>query len=491
MTPIQETEIDMEKLEKRTMPSLTWRINEEKAEVRGETDELDAMRQAVSKILQTERYRYAVYDWNYGVELEDLYGKNVSYVIPELKRRIEDALLADDRVTAVTDFSFREEKGQRDGGIYGIYDFRGSDGREDGGYMMAVSYEELMEKKLDRIDDRRDKRQGSLIYDALAPNAAETAQFYADLDLLADRTFADTAVGEDLTRRAAERGMLRKGAVKATFYGRFLDADGAVYPVENGTRFALEEYKYIVLGREADGRYILECETEGACGNVYLGELLPLETMPDLAKATLEELRTDGEDAEGDEELRKRFFASFDADAFGGNIADYKRKVNAMQNVGGLKVYPAWNGGGTVKLVLIDQGWRRPTETELAALQKEIDPESKGEGYGIAPIGHKVTVEGVTEVRCNIALQLSVAEDVTKGTVLTKLTEGFSAYFEELRKNWADSDFLTVRISHLESRALETDGVVDVSDCGINGGSGNLILGANDVPVLGEIEVKQ
>ena len=42
---------------------------------------------------------------------------------------------------------------------------------------MAVSYEELMEKKLDRIDDRRDKRQGSLIYDALAPNAAETAQF--------------------------------------------------------------------------------------------------------------------------------------------------------------------------------------------------------------------------------------------------------------------------------------------------------------------------
>ena len=108
---------------------------------------------------------------------------------------------------------------------------------------MAVSYEELMEKKLDRIDDRRDKRQGSLIYDA-----AETAQFYADLDLLADRTFADTAVGEDLTRRAAERGMLRKGAVKATFYGRFLDADGAVYPVENGTRFALEEYKYIVLG---------------------------------------------------------------------------------------------------------------------------------------------------------------------------------------------------------------------------------------------------
>ena len=111
MTPTQEVELKMSEIEKKTMPSLTWKINEERAEVRGTVDELEAMQQAVSKILQTERYRYAIYDWNYGVELEDLYGKNVSYVIPELKKRIEDALLADDRVTAVTDFSFRQEKG--------------------------------------------------------------------------------------------------------------------------------------------------------------------------------------------------------------------------------------------------------------------------------------------------------------------------------------------------------------------------------------------
>lgn len=111
MTPSAEIELDMTKIEKTTMPSLTWKINEERTEVRGETDELDAMRQAISKILRTERYRYVIYDQNYGVELEELYGQNMSYVIPELKRRIEDALLADDRVTAVTDFSFSEEGG--------------------------------------------------------------------------------------------------------------------------------------------------------------------------------------------------------------------------------------------------------------------------------------------------------------------------------------------------------------------------------------------
>jgi hypothetical protein len=111
MTPKQDVEIDMERIEKVTMPSLTWKIWADKRQVRGTVDEWEAMEQAVHKILQTERYRYAIYDWNYGVELEDLYGKNVAYVIPELKKRIEDALLSDDRITAVTDFSFQQEKG--------------------------------------------------------------------------------------------------------------------------------------------------------------------------------------------------------------------------------------------------------------------------------------------------------------------------------------------------------------------------------------------
>lgn len=346
-----------------------------------------------------------------------------------------------------------------------------------------------MERKLDMIDDRRDKRQGSLIYDALAPNAAETASFYADLEMLEDRTFGDTATGDDLTRRAAERGITRKGAVKATFYGSFLDENGAEYPVKAGTRFFLEKYYYVVLSREEDGRYVLECETAGACGNDYLGNLLPLETMMGLAEATLTELRTDGEDEEGDEELRKRYFASFDADAFGGNIADYKSKVNALQNVGGVKVYPAWNGGGTVKVVIIDQGWRAPTETELSELQDRIDPKSRGEGYGIAPIGHRVTVDGVTEVPCRISMNLSLAEGAVQETVLADIQGRFEVYFEEMRKNWADSTYLTVRISYLEARALEADVVVDISDCSINGGSGNLVLGADEVPVLGEIGV--
>ncbi|MBQ7083667.1 MAG: baseplate J/gp47 family protein [Anaerotignum sp.] len=352
-----------------------------------------------------------------------------------------------------------------------------------------ASYEALMERKLDMIKDKRDKRQGSLIYDALAPNAAETASFYADLDMLEDRTFADTALGDDLTRRAAERGIVRKQAVKATFYGRFRKENGEEYPIEEGTRFFLEGQYYVVISREEDGRYVLECETAGTGGNDHLGNLVPLETMAELTEAILEELRTDGEDEETDEELRKRYYASFAADAFGGNIADYKMKINALQNVGGVKVYPVWQGGGTVKVVVIDRGWRAPTQTELEELQMQIDPESRGEGYGIAPIGHQVTVTGVSEVVCNVTMTLSLTAGAVQETVLSDIRERIEAYFEETRKNWAESSYLTVRISYLEARILEADGVEDIADCSINGSSRNLVLDVDEVPLLGEIGV--
>lgn len=348
-----------------------------------------------------------------------------------------------------------------------------------------------MERKLDKISDRRDRRQGSLVFDAMGPNAAETAAFYADLDMLEDRTFADTAQGDDLTRRCAERGVLRKGAVKATFYGRFLDGEGKEYPIAPGTRFFLEKYYYRVLRREGDGRYVLECETPGACGNEYLSNLLPLEHMDGLAEAVLEELRTDGEDEEGDEELRRRYYASFDADAFGGNIPDYRRKIGALENVGGVKVYPVWQGGGSVRLVIIDQGWRKPTAAEVEKLQALIDPEVRGEGYGIAPIGHKATVAGVQEKTCSITMRLVLTEGCDREAALAEVRRLFEEYMAELRKAWADSERLTVRISHLEARALEAEGVLDVQDCTINGTRGNIALGEEEIPVLGDIGVIQ
>ncbi len=87
-------------------PTLTHRMDREKESIKGKTDETEAMKQAVYKILMTERYGSIIYSGNYGIELKDLFGQPVSYVCPELERRITDALLWDKRIESVDNFEF-------------------------------------------------------------------------------------------------------------------------------------------------------------------------------------------------------------------------------------------------------------------------------------------------------------------------------------------------------------------------------------------------
>lgn len=85
-------------------PSKSYKMDLKGESVRGVCDELEAMRQAVFRILQTERYQYIIYPWYYGIETLDLYGEPVTYVCPEMERRITEALLVDTRISSVTDF---------------------------------------------------------------------------------------------------------------------------------------------------------------------------------------------------------------------------------------------------------------------------------------------------------------------------------------------------------------------------------------------------
>lgn len=87
-------------------PSLTYKMDMDNRAVRSHTDGLEALKQAIYKILMTERYQYIMYSWNYGIELLDLFGEPITYVCPELKRRISEALLCDDRILKVDNFEF-------------------------------------------------------------------------------------------------------------------------------------------------------------------------------------------------------------------------------------------------------------------------------------------------------------------------------------------------------------------------------------------------
>jgi hypothetical protein len=90
--------------------SRTHKLNLNELTISGYTDEQEAMIQAIFLILNIERYEYLIYSWNYGIELTDLFGQPTSFVIPELERRITEALIQDSRITKVENFTFETNR---------------------------------------------------------------------------------------------------------------------------------------------------------------------------------------------------------------------------------------------------------------------------------------------------------------------------------------------------------------------------------------------
>lgn len=93
-------------------PSRTYKLMLDNNRISGYTDDLDAIKQSIYLILSTERYKHIIYSWGYGVELLDLIGKPMPYVMSELPRRIKEALTQDNRISDVVDFEFKH-KGKR------------------------------------------------------------------------------------------------------------------------------------------------------------------------------------------------------------------------------------------------------------------------------------------------------------------------------------------------------------------------------------------
>lgn len=352
------------------------------------------------------------------------------------------------------------------------------------------TFEKILQRSLERVGVDVDKREGSLIMNAIAPVSAEHANIYILLDGIISDGFADTASREYLIRRCKERGIEPQAATYAVLKGKF----NMEIPI--GSRFNLDELNYAAIefieSATEDGTlfyyYQMKCETVGTEGNKFFGELSSIDYINKDLEGSLVELLIPAEDDEDTEILRKRYFASFSSNPFGGNKQDYKDKTNALDGVGGTVVVPIWNGGGTVKLIIINSDFGAASATLVKSVQEAIDPDPKGTGSGIAPIGHTVTVVGADTFTVNVSCTLTLLEGYALSTIKKKVQEVLEAYFLEMRKVWENGG-LIVRISQIENRILGIDGVIDVLNTTINGNTSNITLEQSEIPLLGTLEV--
>ncbi len=344
-----------------------------------------------------------------------------------------------------------------------------------------TTYESIMTRMLNKVRTEHpeiDTREGSLIYTAIAPCALELAIMYTELDRVLEEAFAETASLTYLERRTAERGIRQRLASCAVMQGRF------DVPVNVGTRFSLGDYNYVVTDM---AKSYLTCETAGSEPNTVIGELTPIDNVIGLTSAEIANCVVPGEDDEDVESLRARYFASLDTTSYGFNARQYREVVDDLDGVGGTKVIPAWNGGGTVKLVILDSTYRAPASELVDIVQNAIDPvDHTGEGVGLAPIGHRVTVVGATETPVDIECTFEYVDSYSWDDISAEVYNVLDNYFTELSKAW-ETETVVVRINQINSLLMSVNGVVDVSGTTLNGTTSNLVLDAENIAIRGTV----
>ena len=259
--------------------------------------------------------------------------------------------------------------------------------------------------------------------------------------------------------------------------------------IELNSRFTCNDYYWCATEKISTGIYKLECETAGADGNNVTGILIPVDYIQGLGKATLTDLLIPGENQESDDELRERYFEQIGEKSFGGNVIDYKNKTKSIDGVGAVKVTPIWNGGGTVKLTILDSNYDKASDVLIAEVQQEICPDFSDEGLGLAPIGHIVTVDTANEIQIKVQSEVSTDETVTAESVKENIKTAIEKYLLEQRQSWEDTDTIIIRRAQIEAIILNIEGVVDVSNTLLNNQSGNIELTKYQIPGLGEVVI--
>lgn len=373
-----------------------------------------------------------------------------------------------------------------------------------GDYLETYTFEYLMNKALENVPNNLDKREGSVIYDALAPACYQLAEFYLNLRKLLDDTFISTSTGEYLDYKVAEQGLTRFPATKAVRKGVFTSTTGNV-SIPIGSRFSTLDGAdsvnftvtgvYTVDGVAEVGSYVLTCEEDGSIGNEYVGDLQAITNINGLASAQLTEVITNARDVETDDQLRDRYLLAVKQKPFGGNLADYDELIRNISGVGEVQIYPVWNGPGTVKCSVIGADYNPISQDFIKQIQEEIDPNPQGEGIGMAPIGHTVTITTPTQKTINITA--SVETSVYTITQLQpRIEEAISNYILDLKKNWGIANelgqhTLSVNISKITTAILSVPNVEDVTNVRINGSATNLTLkqagDLQEIPTLGTV----
>lgn len=337
-----------------------------------------------------------------------------------------------------------------------------------------ITEEVILKRMMDRVPDNMDKREGSIIHDALAPTAIEHQLLYIDLDTFLREVFTDRASRKYLVKRADEHDVVPHPATAAVWKASITPKN---LELENGIRFNCDTMNLVVTGKVEEGVYELTCETAGSIGNGCQGKLIPINYVAGLETAELTELVTPGNNEEETEAFRKRYHTTLRKPSTSGNKYAYYNWAMACKGVGAAKIFPLAYGPGTVKVVIADENKTAATPALLKEVWEYIEE--------VRPIGGTITVASAEELPVNVMAKVKLKNGLNLGTVQTSFREAFDTF---LKDNAFDISY--VGYARVGNILLETVGVEDYAELTLNGFSHNIELTDEQIAVIGTVTLE-
>lgn len=339
---------------------------------------------------------------------------------------------------------------------------------------------DILNNMLSRVNDEYDRTEGGLFYDNLAPVSIEFEKLYEVLNDIFLNSFAETAKGEYLDNIAKEVGVFRKQATKSKGFVTIKGDIGTI--IKEGTKVASDTFIYLtteerIISQTGEVVVPIESEKKGKIYNIRENSItnFPI-TIPGLHSVTNKQATTDGYNGESDEELRERYYFKVREPVTSGNVFHYKKWTLEVEGVGGVKVFPLWNGAGTVKVVIVNSEIQTADEELIERVKKYLEE--------VRPIGADVTV--ISAKNKNVSISGTVF--ISKNSEFEEIKEIFKADIKEyLKKVGFKQNYISY--AQIGNILLNVSGVNDYKDLKVNNGVLNIELAEEEIPKLLNIEL--
>lgn len=327
-----------------------------------------------------------------------------------------------------------------------------------------------------------DTREGSFCNTLISPTAYRIWETLQSLNAVIPIAFVDETSGIYIDKRAAEYGIYRKEGTKAsaemTFWGK------AGTTIKSGSVFLTDDGKEYILDNDV---VINDTSITATVTALDIGEIYntPENTINSLYSAinglerfTNTTAAIGGTNQESDESLVNRLYEYWRMPASSGNVYHYKIWAKEVDGVGEAKVFPLWNGNGTVKIIICS--------SQMLSCSEDIVSQCKVHIENLRPIGADVTVESAQEKEINIDVNITTDNTRSIEDIKSEIEKKVTEYFKSIAFKTT-----TVLYNQIGYLILDTAGVIDFSNLTLNGESSNISIGENEIAVKGAFIVNE